>query len=78
MGIKLTNGQVASFTVDLLSFFGNGKDADEACTGKQHFTGDKLDATDCTIAVASVFVAEFTKIIGTGTKVVLKGKASYT
>jgi uncharacterized protein YukE len=73
-GTKLTNGQVASFTFDFLPFLGSIKAVDEARTGKQHFTGAKLDTTDRAIAGASVLGAGFTKIIGTGAKMVLKGK----
>ncbi|SMF69976.1 pre-toxin TG domain-containing protein [Priestia filamentosa] len=71
---KLTNGQVASFVGDFLPFYGNLKAADEARTGKQYFTEKKLDATDRAIATASVIGAGYTKVIGNGTKMILKGK----
>jgi uncharacterized protein YukE len=80
---NLTNGQVASFAVDFVPFLGGIKAADEARTGKQHFTGAKLDATDRTIAGASVLGGGFVKWIGKGakegikasTKLVYKDKA---
>ncbi|WP_019390867.1 pre-toxin TG domain-containing protein [Priestia filamentosa] len=71
---NMTNGQVASFIADFVPFLGGIKAADEARTGKQHFTGAKLDATDRAIAGAGVLGAGFTKIVGTGAKMVLKGK----
>ncbi|MGQ3380777.1 HNH/ENDO VII family nuclease [Priestia endophytica] len=71
---NLTNGQVASFAVDFVPFLGGIKAADEARTGKQHFTGAKLDATDRTIAAASVLGGGFVKWTGKGAKAVLKGK----
>ena len=71
---NLTNGQVASFAVDFVPFLGGIKAADEARTGKQHFTGAKLDETDRTIAAASVLGGGFVKWTGKGAKAVLKGK----
>ncbi|WRU97849.1 pre-toxin TG domain-containing protein (plasmid) [Priestia filamentosa] len=71
---NLTNGQVASFIGDFLPFYGNFKAADEARTGKQYFTGNELDTTDRAISAASVLGAGYTKVIGNGAKMVLKGK----
>ncbi|WP_404900464.1 HNH/ENDO VII family nuclease [Priestia filamentosa] len=71
---NLTNGQVASLVADFVPFLGGIKAADEARTGKQHFTGAKLDATDRTIAAASVLGGGFVKWTGKGAKAVLKGK----
>ncbi|RAS85599.1 pre-toxin TG domain-containing protein [Priestia endophytica] len=71
---NLTNGQVASLVADFVPFLGGIKAADEARTGKQHFTGAKLDATDRTIAAASVLGGGFVKWTGKGAKVFLKDK----
>ncbi|MCY8233461.1 AHH domain-containing protein [Priestia endophytica] len=71
---NLTNGQAASFAFDFIPFLGGAKAADEARTGKQYFTGKKLDTSDRAIAAASVLGGGFVKWTGKGAKVVLKGK----
>jgi uncharacterized protein YukE len=71
---NLTNGQAASFAFDFIPFLGGAKAADEARTGKQYFTGKKLDTSDRAIAAASVLGGGFVKWTGKGAKAVLKGK----
>ncbi|WP_242490904.1 pre-toxin TG domain-containing protein [Priestia endophytica] len=71
---NLTNGQAASFAFDFIPFLGSAKAADEARTGKQYFTGKKLDTSDRAIAAASVLGGGFVKWTGKGAKVILKGK----
>ncbi|MBG9812056.1 hypothetical protein ABD68_10635 [Bacillus endophyticus] len=71
---NLTNGQVASLVADFVPFLGGIKAADEARTGKQYFTGKKLDTADRAIAGASVLGGGFIKWTGKGAKAVIKGK----
>ncbi|MFP7226540.1 pre-toxin TG domain-containing protein, partial [Priestia filamentosa] len=71
---NLTNGQAASFAFDFIPFLGGAKAADEARTGKQYFTGKKLDVSDRAISAASVLGGGFVKWTGKGAKAVLKGK----
>ncbi|MCM3537780.1 pre-toxin TG domain-containing protein [Priestia endophytica] len=71
---NLTNGQAASFAFDFIPFLGSAKAADEARTGKQYFTGKKLDTSNRAIAAASVLGGGFVKWTGKGAKAVLKGK----
>ncbi|MGG0386295.1 pre-toxin TG domain-containing protein [Priestia filamentosa] len=71
---NLTNGQAASFAFDFIPFLGGAKAANEARTGKQYFTGKKLDTSDRAIAAASVLGGGFVKWTGKGAKAVLKGK----